>query len=139
MGDRQYPLWITEYIGIPFNKDGWTKEDGFHCWSLVRHVLIKGFDITIPTYQEKCIDAYDYKNMESAVFSALENQWNEVKTPSFGDLLFFRINKNVCHVGMCLDETFMLHIMKGINTSLSRYRTPQWIPRLYGAYRHESL
>ena len=136
---RQYPEWITEYIGIPFNKDGWSKEEGFHCWSLVHEVLQVGFNVTIPTYREQFDGALDASNIEQAIYKGLESQWRVVEDPKFGDLLFFRIKRNVCHVALRLDKTYMLHVMKGIDTSLGRYRTPQWIPRLYGAYRHESL
>ena len=142
MSERQYPQWVASYIGVPYNKTGWTREEGFHCWSLVRDVLIHEFHIDVPTYRERFADAEDSQNAEKAVFygiDTLEKQWSLKTESQFGDLLFFRIKRNICHVALCLDSEYMLHVMEGINTSLARYRTPQWIPRFYGAYRHCSL
>ena len=136
---RQYPSWINDYIGIPFNPDGWTKHDGFHCWSLVWDMLQHDdLNIQLPTYRERFTNALDTAHIEPIMYEGLERQWRQVETPAFGDLIFFRIGRYLCHVGFILDTRYMIHVMAGINTSMDRFTTPIWTPRCYGVFRHDS-
>ena len=136
--ERQYPEWVTEYIGIPFNEKGWNKKEGFHCWSLVREILQVRFNIVIPSYQEAFDGAYDAENIEKAIYEEAEKQWKQVDDPTFGDVGVFRIAGYRSHIGLILDKEFMLHVMEGMETCLARYNTLYWKPRLYGYFRHES-
>ena len=143
--NRQYPEWVSVYKDCVFNKDGYSIKEGFHCWSLVRDAVNRGWGFKLPTYKEHFENAEDHRHIDAAMTYAItdwtkaESEWVKVDDAQLCDILFFKLSGWLWHCGLRLDREFMLNVLQGEDVGLGRYNDPIWKPRLSGAYRHRSL
>lgn len=135
------PDWAEQYIGLPFHETASSYEDGFNCWTLARAVQWEQFAVEMPLYDvyesTRDVDAIERTIREQIVhWTEMEEQWLPVEVPTVGSLTFFRMSGRMVHVGTVLDDTFMLHVLRGSNACLGRYNDPFWRPKQLGCYQH---
>ena len=136
---QDYSGWIKDFIGIEFQDVG--REKLCDCWGLVRRVFFEKYKIEIPRYDEyestKELEKLDelIKKGKSA------NEWTEILEgkEQKGDVVLFKIRGHLCHVGLCLDNDYMLHIQKGKNACIECYGNLKWRGRVHSFYRHEKF
>jgi cell wall-associated NlpC family hydrolase len=112
--------WTNDYIGIPF-VDGGRTFDGCDCWGLVRLIFEKELDITLPQYGE--ISSSDMIRISEKMKAGRDDA--ETWLPVLGDAKQFDVvvmawtgRKSPGHVGVAVDARRLIHVEKGINTSM---------------------
>lgn len=119
------PDWSNNYVGIPYAK--------LDCIALFRHVYEQEKGVILPDY-----DAYngstDIEAMEDQYRTEKES-WIKLDTAEPLCLIMINIVGHPVHVGMCLDETYMLHTLKGHNSAIERFTSNKWVRRIEGFYK----
>jgi len=132
------PPWVDSYIGCPFKDLGRTPE-GWDCYGLVHYVYKNHFDITLPVANSEYTDAQDTKSAYRQVQQEID-KWTLVdkKDTAFGDVVLLNVKGFPVHCGMALDQQRILHITKGISTSVENFRSSssRWANRYAGTYRY---
>lgn len=131
------PPWLVDYIGLPFAPHG-RGPAAFDCWGLVRHVLAREFGIeSLPSYNA------GYRSVKDRAVAALVGRettraWARLSLESawLGDVIAFNVAARPRHVGLVIDADWMLHIQRGADSCLSRFRRVPWADRIEGVYRH---
>jgi len=117
--NNRIPEWVSRYISIPY--------DAMNCWQLVMKVYAAEFGIGIGDKDQQS----DYLR---------DRNWVDVIQEGLGglegDVILFRMDKRVKHVGLLLDSENMLHTLEGCNSCIERWHSPIWESRLVGIYRH---
>lgn len=127
------PAWLAGYIGLHFEPHG--RGPNYDCYGLVRAVLAEQFGVmTLPSLSG------DYRSVKDPAIAALAaaeaaRAWRPVKTPRLGDVIMLNIAGRPMHVGLVIDDDWMLHIERGTDSCLARYRRPPWGNRIEGFYR----
>lgn len=127
--------WVKAYIGLPFLEKGRDRA-GLDCWGLIRLVYAEQLRVALPAWVEGYADTRPGPDT-AAHLAACAESFAEVPAGGErpGDILLFRTGPHLSHVGLCLGGGRMLHILEGIDSTVERYRSPRWLPRLAGAYR----
>ena len=126
---------FNRYVGIPYRDPDDESTNGLHCWELVELVMREEFGLEPP----KVKFSENYK-LASAVFMSELERWKFVRTgdEQAGDMVLFSIAGHECHCGIIIDKAHMLHCLKGRDTTIERYRSPEWLKRTVGFYRWQS-
>ncbi len=120
------------YIGIPYMFQR-ASFNGCDCWGIVRLFFQKELDVFLPEFS---IKSNSPRRIEEKVLTELNN-FKEVELDEARphDLLLFNIAGQPIHVGMALDNRFMLHSLQGHNSCVENFRKNKWSIRTVGAYR----
>lgn len=123
------------YVGIEYRDPDDAETNGLHCWELVELVMREEFKVDPP----KVSFSDNYKKAMPVFMSELEH-WQRIRTGDEqpGDMVLFSIGGIHCHCGIIIDTAHMLHCLKGRNTTIERYRSPEWAKRLVGFYRWQN-
>lgn len=132
------PKWSNDYIKIPFVEKG-RDIKGCDCWGLVRLIYKDHLDVTLPSLHGYD-DTTDYLSMTNIIDRQTNSmEWQEIelgKEKPF-DVLVFRVMNHPVHVGVVVDNGWMIHCERGQNTLHSDYMNDRnWSKRLEGIYRH---
>ena len=131
---------ISKYIGIPF-KDHGCGFDGCDCYGLVSLLYKTEFGLSLPQVGDLYKNAYDRKDVNSALDYQLAN-WNWCRVLKKDeplqpfDMLVFRIAGTDHHVGMWIKPGYMLHIIEGCNAGIEAYDGIRWKRQLHRVVRH---
>ena len=128
------PIWSKRYVGIDYVAGG-RSYGGLDCYGLVCLVYREILGIVLPTYTGD----YDADNNESstqALGLASKRGWQKETEPFVGCVVLLNIANKPRHVGIYLGNGFMIHCMKGRNTTIERVTTPEWRYRVKGYYSH---
>lgn len=104
----------NKYVGIPFVHHG-RDETGVDCYGLVRFVLEKEFNKTLP-------DFWAYENAEDVTsISGLFSEYTDilgsaVQEPTEGDVVLFRFKGYTSHIGLYVGQGKVIHVMRGMNS-----------------------
>jgi cell wall-associated NlpC family hydrolase len=109
---------LRPYLGLPYRPGGDTR-DGVDCYGLLRLV-----------YRELC--GLHLDEAEGVV----GGEWRRVETARLWDALLFNIAGQPAHCGIALDNSEMLHIVRGGTSCIERFTSMRWISRIDGIYRH---
>ena len=123
------------YIGLPYGNKG-RGPDCFDCWGLVRWIAMQELGEEWPLYLDGYENAADRKEVAALAGEAAAS-WKaigEAGAQPF-DVLLIRFGRFACHCGIVASDGEMLHILRGINSTLERYKSPRWARRIEGAYR----
>jgi len=125
---------MIEYIGIPFLKDGATRE-GLDCWRLVVMVYKDRLNIDLPA----CSGIFADKSLASLkrisrLIKETKKQWTEVKKPAPYDVVLLRTSS--FHVGLVTGRRTMLHISEEINSTIEEFTSLQWKDKVEGFYHY---
>lgn len=131
------PIWAGRYIGLPFEERG-RDRGGLDCWGLVRLALAEQAGLALP-----CL-MHDYRGTaDTRAIAALIRRelpfWRAVEDgrEKLNDVIVLRLQGHPVHVGLVLGDGCMLHIERGIDSAIERYRGPRWQDRIFGFYRYE--
>lgn len=124
---------INKYIGLPYKNKGYTKE-GLDCYGLVRLFLKEELDVDVPKFEQ-----YDtYENKQEVERQFLLNvpllAGERTETPEFGDICLFRFMGIVSHIGVYIRDGYVLHILRGTNSSYEAINGRRLKGRLEGYY-----
>ena len=114
------PNWVQCYISIPYEE--------VDCYGLVRLVYKEQYATELQP-----IESPDKLEDWDVVFEGKGEP--AIKE---GDVLMFKDDPINRHVGIAIDEQYMLHTIKGVNSCLERWKRLNWRGRLVKVYRHHS-
>jgi len=155
------PSWVSQYVGLPFCEKNADKQTGYDCYTFAKLVLFEQCRIAIPDYMASYANSHDRQAIKDTFYftldvrgqqanytdaevaergwERLERQWIKIDEPyQEFDLAFFSLFGSI-HCGIIIDAEFLLHVLKGTDACLARYRSLLWRNRHRGTYRHESL
>lgn len=130
------PKWVERYIGLPYTLHGRTF-DGVDCYGLC--LLVWEYEFGLIGLR----DAY-YTSLQSEIYALSQGlqDWRRIKQPIVGDAVLFNYAGRPLHVGVVVQEGWMLHVenndckLRPKYSTCERYTAPLWRPRLEGFYRY---
>lgn len=129
---RRNALGFSEFIGIPYREPHDRESEGLHCWELVEKAMRELFRVEPPGIEFS--GTYD---QSAPVFMNRLRYWRHIDFSErrAGDLIVLRIAGDPCHCGILVNQTDMLHTMKGHNSCVESVIGSRWESRIYGVYR----
>lgn len=128
---------LSKYVGIPFVDHGRDRR-GVDCWGLVRLVYAEEFRIVLPSYTEVYASLEERDEIAAALDRGLKRRpWLGVTDPRPGDVLWYRLGRHACHVGLHAGRGRMLHAHSDQSKIVSM-ADPLFRNRFLGACRHEA-
>lgn len=119
------PWWVA-YIGIPYQDEGFGRENGCNCWGLARLVWQEQLHCELP---EPLIQVRTPDDLE--VFQG-SRYWQEATgVPPFS-LGIYRLPTGLLHAGIVIDSIDMLHSTSRMNSGVEPLR--KYRPYLQGFY-----
>ena len=142
----EFPEWVNEYVGLPFIERGRDKR-GVDCWGLVAIILDEQFGVTVPSYDDEYQSTTDCGTISDVIKREASSWWLvPLHEAQPGDVIVMRVlpfgaDKSIyaTHVGIVVENGWMLHVERGVDAVLDRYTRPRWGRRVVGIYRHDSL
>jgi len=137
---QKLPIWLSEYIGIPWVKHGRTGT-GVDCWGLLWLIYSKHFRIDI----NGLLSAYDDTGIGarevSGVIDGEKSNWRcvEQENVRLGDVVVFNLASIPSHVGMLLDSDNFIHVLEGTHSVIDKWKGLNWASRIEGVYRCPAL
>jgi cell wall-associated NlpC family hydrolase len=128
--------WWNDYIELPFVPFGRGLE-GCDCWGLVLIVYRDVFGIAVPSYVGAYSSPDNWRDV-SGLIRENSPEWIRIEPgqEQSGDVVVFTRSAFPFHVGLVTTPGSMLHISKGINSTVEQYTTAMWNRRIEGIYRH---
>ena len=115
------PSWCEHYVSLSY--------DQVNCWGLVRLVYKEIYGVEL-------LEVHEQGELITDGFWRLVPE-NENKQTS--DVLLFKDSKIDRHVGILLNDHYMLHADRNCGTVIERWGARTWVPRLRGVYRCKLL
>ncbi len=131
------PEWINDYIGLPFEARGRSRE-GIDCYGLFWLIYRERMSIFLPDHLEKYKDIEDKLKIASAVIGEKKSEnWQPIEGPAtFGNLVLFTIPKCVFHMGMMIDDHRFIHSQERTDSCIESIRGLLWSRRVMGVFRY---
>lgn len=127
---------FDKYIDIPFVANG-NDINGCDCWRLICLVYREMLNIELPTFPEIKLDATKESLLKiTRAFKENKQKWNSVKNPKPFDVVLIRTGNMLFHAGLVIGKGMMLHIDKGINSTIEKYTSNLWKKKIEGFYRY---
>ena len=128
------PAWADPYVGLPYRDKG-RAFDGVDCYGLVRLIYLARFNINLPSYDDAYLTS---EHGECAIDEhGLNNDsWIRITTPIAGAVVVLLIGGKPNHVGVMLDETKMIHSLKGHDSAIEDVTRIKWRSRIKGFFIH---
>jgi len=128
-------MWVDDYIGIPFGKNGSTRES-CDCWRLVVMVYKDKLNIDLPDFSGIFVDG-SLASLRKVTKHIRETKkaWQKVDKPLPFDVILLRTGSMVYHCGVVIGRRTMLHVMDGINSTIEEFTSLQWKQKIEGFYR----
>ena len=122
-----------KYIGLPYLDNGRTPT-GVDCWGLARLFYKDEFGIDLPSYTEEYIGGTDPHIVEAV--NLYKDNWEEITTPTIGDLCLFNIFGEPMHVGVFIGDNKFLHCRRGSDSVIESLTNIKWKNRFVAFYKH---
>lgn len=132
--------WSADYIGLPF-RDGGRARDGLDCWGLVCLVYAEQLGVTLNPLSGRYGSTRESEEIAAlAADQSTAGPWRPVAPGDDRpfDVLLFRAYCLPTHVGLICGPRLMLHATSGRLSGVEFFADGRWLPRLIGAWRHES-
>jgi len=123
---------VSKFIGIPYKSHGRSYKEA-DCWGVIYLFYRDIFGIEIPKYEVGYKDADDSSSVSKTINSHV-NDWKEVKSGLFGDVILFKIAGKTVHAGVYLNESEFLHSLSGQDSCICRLDSIAWSKRIAGIY-----
>jgi len=129
-------MWVNDYIGIPFGKNGNTRE-GLDCWRLVVMIYKERLGIDLPDFSGIYVDgSLTSLKKVTRIIREGKKEWKKVDKPISYDVVLIRTGNMLYHSGIVVDKKRMLHVMEGIDTTIEEFTSLQWQNKVEGFYRY---
>lgn len=138
MTSTSLPIWLTDYVGIPFVPGGRERSEGLDCWGLVRDVFANQCGIDLPEYGE--VSSTDLIAAARKVKSCYnERPWRMVIDPDRFDVAVMRLyTSNIPgHVGIMVSDRWLLHTEESCGACVVRLDHATVRERIIGFRRYE--
>lgn len=103
-------------ITVPFVPHGRDWE-GWDCWGLMYLAYKEIRGIILPRYDKDYQSVKDRELLEALFAQGIESQWKTVTEAQACDAIMYRMNGNVCHVALAVNDKKMIHSEHGIGTT----------------------
>ena len=127
------PIWAKRYIGIPYKAKG-TTIDALDCLGLIEVIYREIFNVILPKYNH--VDTDDMQ-LAKDVLESNKPGWVKLDKPKENCVVLFRIADYPIHMGIVLDNNYMLHTLKGHNSAIERFTGAKWNKRIEGYYDYK--
>jgi len=130
------PSWASKYIGIPYKAKGTTLK-GMDCLGLLELIYKEQLNIELPFNEH--LEVENDKQMEIATNSIIngKEKWKQLVWPEKFCVININILGYPVHFGLCLNDEYMIHSLKGHNSVIERFTGIKWSSRVEGFYRYE--
>ncbi|NOX15955.1 MAG: C40 family peptidase [Epsilonproteobacteria bacterium] len=114
-------------------KDGGREYPYFDCYGFVKYFYKKhnGVDMIDFIYQK----ADDVGNEKLYYEHLKDSRWKRSE-PQKGAVVGLRVNGYISHIGLMLNKTDFIHIMKSSGVRINKITHPQWKNRVVGFYKY---
>lgn len=121
-----FQAFLHKYIGVDYNR--------YDCWELTKlfYVELMGIDLDEVAYD----DPNNKKNV-SRLIEIERQKFSRIHSPSFGDIIVFKILGIASHLGIYVGDGKFLHTMN--NTGCVVDNLSKWKWRVEGFYRHDQI
>ena len=119
------PTWINKYIGIPYDEK--------NCLELLKFIYKEESGIILPKYDNYVND--DHIESIEKQFNETNIDWIKLDKPEPMCLIMMNIAGHPVHIGLCLDETYMIHTLRGHNSAIEKHNSIKWKRRIEGFYK----
>ncbi|WP_424360259.1 C40 family peptidase [Methylocystis parvus] len=134
------PHWSAGFVGLPF-LDGGRSRAGVDCWGLICLAYAEHLGVALNPLAGRYASTQESQEIAAlAVGESEAGPWRRIE-PSQArefDVLLFRAYALPTHVGLVCGPRLMLHATSGRLSGVELYADGKWLPRLIGAWRHES-
>ena len=127
--------WVNKYVGIPYRVKGLTL-DGCDCFSLIDIILRKEFNIKLPMYEH--LDTVEM-DTTSEYIEIQKDGWIKLSKPEPNSIILLNICGYPVHMGLVLDDEYMIHSLKGHDSVIEKFTGMKWNKRTEGFYRYEAI
>lgn len=123
------------FVGVAYADKG-RDAAGVDCWGLVRLVFRELRGIELPSYSERYVTAEDARAIAGLVAGELD-PWLEVAAGAEQpfDCVLMKEGRFARHVGVVTRPGLLLHVERGMTSSIERYRSGPLQFRVAGFYR----
>ena len=118
--------WATKYIGIPWNENGDSVEEGFNCWTFFRYIQNEEFGRKLPElnffYSGSIQEANRLVKFAEPLFRIgwVVREWTMTENPVAGDGVLLGTNKREIHVGVWTGDS-VLHCLEELGVVQTRH------------------
>ena len=131
------PSFIEEAVAVPYVPFG-RDYSGWDCWGLIYVAYRDLLGITLPSYVGRYSDPEARKEVAALLQDGRDSLvWHEVEKPKLLDLVLLKISGDPWHVGLFVQQNWMLHSWKD-GTHCIRLSSIVWNKRIAGFFRHHS-
>jgi len=128
--------WVNEYIGIPY-KTGGVDTKGADCLGIIELIYKEKLNIHLP-FNEHLETEGNLKEVGEAI-SVEKVKWIKLDKPENFCVVVLNICGFPVHLGLVLNNNYMIHSLKGHNSVVEKFDGAKWKNRTEGFYRHKDL
>ena len=123
------PVTYTHLIGTPFRR-GARGPDEFDCYGLVKFLIERATGREVPDYQSPTDSGTTH-----ALMITSREFWHRLPGQQVGSMVFFRIGREVCHVGYVISNGLFIHAWEP-SGGVTIERLSEWEKRIDGFYEY---
>lgn len=114
-----------KYIGTPYTE--------YDCYEIIQLFYAQELNCDLPELYSNRPTTQETEDF----YLIQKNEFKEVETPAFGDIIVFRVFGLACHVGMYVNDEVFFHSRQNVNCNLEKLSV--WKKRVVGYYRWPQL
>jgi cell wall-associated NlpC family hydrolase len=126
---NESPVTYVDLLGAPFRKGG-RGPDEFDCYGLVKYLIHRATGQVVPDYVTP-----DGTGATHALMITSREFWRRLPGPKVGSMIFFKIGREVCHVGYMISNGLFIHAWEP-SGGVTVERLSQWEKRIDGFYEY---
>jgi cell wall-associated NlpC family hydrolase len=119
----------SDLIGRPF-RNGGRGPDEFDCYGLVKFLIERDTGRRVPDY----VTPTDTGAVHALMIVSREF-WTRLPGPKVGSMVFFKLGREVCHVGYMISHTLFIHAWEK-SGGVTIERLSDWTKRIDGFYEY---
>lgn len=118
---------ILKYIGRDYDK--------YNCFDLVKEFYLDFYNLDLKNYWESAEVPERWKTQNLIVSS--KGDFDKVTEPKQGDIVVVNLFGYSCHVGIFIEQRFILHSLRKIGSCIEP--TKKYERMIEGYYRHRVI
>jgi cell wall-associated NlpC family hydrolase len=123
------PVTYSDLIGAPFRR-GARGPDEFDCYGLVKFLIERATGREVPDYKSPTDTGATH-----ALMITSREFWHRLPGQKVGSMVFFRIGREVCHVGYVISNGLFIHAWEP-SGGVTVERLSEWEKRIDGFYEY---